>query len=291
MKYKEIATYMALLLTAGCGGTPMTVDLDQVENVPQERWDFLAQKKMYFGHQSVGRNIIDGMNGIMDAVPSIELSVVETSSPTDFERPLFAHSGIGKNGDPMAKIDHFRRIMEAGVGEQVDIAFLKLCYVDITKDTDLDSVFRHYVDVMSHLGARYPEVKFLHTTVPLQESPASIKNAIKRLLGRPLIRQENNANRHAYNDMIRAYYGGGGAKDDAKDDDVFDIAKFESTHRNGEREYFELRGRQYPSLVPLYSQDGGHLSDVGKQVLGSRLLVFLQSKAMPDERRDNDKRE
>ena len=36
-----------------------------VDSVSKKNWDWLSNKKIYFGHQSVGFNIIDGIKDIM----------------------------------------------------------------------------------------------------------------------------------------------------------------------------------------------------------------------------------
>ena len=71
--------------------------------------------------------------------------------------------------------------MEKGIAEKVDIAFFKFCYVDITRETNIERLFEHYVNVMSYLNDKYPGVKFLHVTVPIQETPTNIKTIIKKI--------------------------------------------------------------------------------------------------------------
>ncbi len=44
--------------------------LPSIKGVPAETWQKLSQKKIYFGHQSVGNNIIDGIKDIMKENPS-----------------------------------------------------------------------------------------------------------------------------------------------------------------------------------------------------------------------------
>ena len=40
--------------------------LPSIDNVPQEYWVKLAEKKIFFGHKSVGYNVIDGIEDILN---------------------------------------------------------------------------------------------------------------------------------------------------------------------------------------------------------------------------------
>jgi hypothetical protein len=45
---------------------------------------------------------------------------------------------------------------------------------------------------------------------------------------------------------------------------MFDLAAVMSTYPDGRRESFRLDGNTYDSLVPAYTDDGGHLNAVGR---------------------------
>ena len=139
---------MVLLTTliCGCKGENMKVDLSELKAIPQEKWDELASKKIYFGHQSVGYNIIDGINDIMKEIPEIRLNIKETKDPSNFSIGVFAHSSVGRNCDPKSKIDDFKKIMKSGLADKVDIAFFKFCYVDVRRDLDIIHVFNYYIE-------------------------------------------------------------------------------------------------------------------------------------------------
>lgn len=227
----------------------------ELTDIPQSNWDKLVNMKIYFGHQSVGFNIMDGISGIIREMPNIKLNIKETDEPADFTEPVFAHSKVGKNLNPISKCDNFRRIIENGVGNQVDIAFFKFCYVDINSDTDIQGIFKYYTDTMSILQTKYPRVKFIHFTVPLKVNPTGIKTGIKKLLGRS--DDDGNIKRNEFNQLLRNKY--------AKENTLFDLA------------YYESGAKLYGSLLPEYSDDGGHLNDAGKKVIAKQLLLFLQS--------------
>jgi len=228
----------------------------------------LSQKRIFFGHQSVGADIIDGIHDIMNQFSRVRLSIKRTRAPKDFDRPLFAESCIGRNENPKSKIDDFLAIIENGVGSKVDIAFYKLCYVDIGPATDVEALFTYYKAVMDRLQEEFPHVRFVHCTVPLTKMDSGIKLAMKKLLGKD---GGSNANlkRAAYNGKIVQTYGPHG--------NVFDIARLESTFQSGTRMVRRIRGQDCYGLISDYTNDGGHLNPTGRVIVAKGLLVLLQA--------------
>ena len=144
---RKCLSIILLLVFTACTGEKMpekTVSYGSIKDLPNSAWEKLSQKKIFFGHQSVGFNIIDGLKDIMKENPQIKLNIVETSNPADFNHPLFAHARVGKNTYPKSKIDAFADFMEEGIGNKADIAFLKFCYVDVMAGTDSQKVFDDY---------------------------------------------------------------------------------------------------------------------------------------------------
>ena len=136
--------------------------LKKIGDISGERWDALSQKKIYFAHQSVGFNIIEGVEGLAKSNKKIGLSIVETRDPGGFAKPVFAHSTIGQNLNPQAKYEDFMSVMKSGLGETVDTAFLKLCYVDVRKDADVQALFQLHKQTYRQLGEMFPEVQLVH---------------------------------------------------------------------------------------------------------------------------------
>ena len=147
-----------------------TTHSPSIKDIQESTWKKLSKKKIYFGHQSVGFNIIEGLKDIMTENPQIRLNIIKTSSPSEFNTPVFAHSRVGKNRDPMTKIDAFANFMTKGIGKRADIAFFKFCYVDFgaNRKTDIKDVFSYYKKSMSMLKDIYPNKTLLHFTVPLR---------------------------------------------------------------------------------------------------------------------------
>jgi len=227
----------------------------------------LAGKRIFFGHQSVGVNILDGLKRIIEDCPGSELAVIETEDPAVLESPVFAHAMIGRNHDPASKMEHFMKIIDNGFGGKTDIAFFKFCYVDFDDSTDPNEVFVAYRTVFSTLEERYPHTRFVHMTMPLLRQRRGLKVFIKKLIGRGSQRDSQNAKRNEYNRLLIGTYEG--------QDPVFDLAGIESTHGDGSRETYQWGGGTYFALVPDYTEDGGHLNETGQRLVAKHLVRFL----------------
>jgi len=177
-----------------------------IQDVPQKKWDELAQKKIYFGHQSVGFNIIDGIKHILAENPHIKLNIIETRKPSDFNVAVFAHSRIGINENPQSKTEDFLQLMDSGIGNKVDIAFHKYCFIDVTGNSDIENIFDNYVMKMKKMTKEYPDVKFIYVTIPLTTIQTGPKAWIKKVLGRPVGGFDANIKRNNYNKLLIPTY-------------------------------------------------------------------------------------
>jgi hypothetical protein len=258
-----------IFLVASHGGTmaETTTQFSNVKDVPESGWKTLAEKKIYFGHQSIGFNILAGVRDIMVENPLIKLNIVETQNSADFENPVFAHSTVGSNTKPKSKIDAFANILEKGIGEQADIAFFKFCYVDFHTRTNVETVFNEYKTTISHLREKFPQLRLIHSTVPLTSKQTGPTAWIKKAMGKSLRGYEGNIKRNQFNQLLKTEYEG--------KDPVFDLAKVESTFPNGKRSSFTKDGIIYYTLVPDYTDDGGHLNEIGRKIIAEQFLIFL----------------
>lgn len=238
-------------------------------NVKQEiKWQRLSEKIIFFGHQSVGKNILDGIRDIAKENPKVNLLVTEDDSKQTSSGPLFIDSMIGKNGEPKTKVDAFKDIMDNGMGEKATIAFMKFCYVDFNKNTDVEKVFDYYKNVMQYLKEKYPKTTFVHVTVPVEVKKGTWKTWIKNILGKKEIWEyENDIPRGRYNILLRKEYEGR--------EPIFDLALNESIYPDDKKEFFEYDGTRYPALVPEYTTDGAHLNEKGRKIVAEKLLAFL----------------
>lgn len=245
-------------------------EFSSLEEIPPATLASLAQKKIYFGHHSVGGNIIQGMKELMVTYPDIRLNIVETFNGADFEKGVFAHSAVGRNREPKSKIDEFSENIDKGIGGKAEIAGFKLCYADILWDTDIDEVLVEYSQAMTALKKNYPDLTIIHFTTPLSQQKMSWKRMVKKILRmNDPWRYGSNIKRNEYNNKLTETY--------QNTDIIFDIATIESTYPDGTRSSFEVDGKTYYSLVPEYTSDGGHLNEVGRKLLAEQFILLLAS--------------
>ena len=260
-----------IMLTISCSGGEMEqkkTTYASLKDIPDAAWEKLSQKKIFFGHQSVGFNIIDGIQDLMKEYPKIKLNIVETSDSKKFNSGIFAHSRVGKNTEPDTKIADFAKYIDQGIGRKADAAALKFCYVDIMSKNDVQQVFDEYVKVVEDLKTRHPNLTIIHFTAPLTANQTSWKTWIKKIMGKKDIWEyTDNVKRNQYNELLVAKYMG--------KEPVFDIAAIESTKPDGARNTYEYDGKTYNSMVPEYTGDGGHLNEQGRKQVAAQLLITL----------------
>ena len=214
----------------------------------------LQAARVFFAHQSIGSNILDGLT-VLAREGGVSLHI----NPPDRlgDAPGITQGIAGRNGDPESKIQYFADRM-ASFASVPRVALMKFCYVDFTASTNSDVVFQHYERAMRSLQQTYPSVTFVHVTVPLTTRPSSFKDTVKRLMGRPVRKDEANARRAAFNQRLRAAF---------KDQRVFDLARVESTRPDGTLENFRSRdGMAAAALFRGYTSDGGHLNEFGRRL-------------------------
>ncbi|GEN09663.1 hypothetical protein SAMN05443572_109316 [Myxococcus fulvus] len=257
----------AMLLMALHG----TVAQASAPSAPLEK---LSGRRIFFGHQSVGGNILDGVKALPNSAQGVVPRVVEVQSPTESLAPgTLAHAMVGQNEKPESKIADFERLMDAGLAKSTDVAFFKFCYIDINGATDTRALFEKYRVALEGLKARHPNTTFVHVTAPLTTVQRGAKAWLKELLGRPVWGVAENVQRETFNELMRKTYAG--------KEPLFDLARLESTAPDGSRETYELNGQTWPAMVPGYSDDGGHLNPAGQTRLATELLNFLASLPAP----------
>jgi hypothetical protein len=226
----------------------------------------VARARVYFGHHSLGANMLDGLRRIAAEEGIDDIRLVELDREPAPSDAFFAHSAVGENGDPRSKIDEFVEKVGEGLPTEPDIAFMKFCYVDFRPDTAADDLFAYYRSTLSRLGKEHPHVRFLHTTVPLVARTLRVKDRIRLLLGMPVWEDDANTKRHEFNRLIQQTYD---------DDLIIDVAGQESTRSDGTRQQYTKDGRTYYSLDPAYTTDGGHLNEVGKRRVAAEMVRVI----------------
>lgn len=218
----------------------------------------VASQRVLFAHQSVGANVLEGLSDLTQSA----LPVREGRAAADLAQPGLVHTRIGTNELPLTKLADFEAVLAATEG-RVDVALLKLCYVDIDARTDVDALFEAYVAMHERLRARYPRVTFVPVTVPLTVVASGPKAWLKaQLTGAPRWGAEENAARHRFNTRLRARFVG---------QPLFDLAALEATRPDGSGERFA----GVPALAPAWTDDGQHLNARGRRHVAEALLTLL----------------
>lgn len=223
----------------------------------------LQDARVLFAHQSVGWNLINGLKQLSkDAGVAIDFAQV--TPDTEPRSRAFAHVVVGQNGAPATKQTMFAWVLRGFANDPFDIALLKFCYVDIGAQTDVARVFASHHDLIAGLRAKYPQTVFVPVTVPLR-SGGGVKDTVNRWLGRRT-QEADNAKRSEYNALLRAAYAS---------EPVFDLAGVESTHQDGRRSTFTCGSRTCEQMAPEYTDDGGHLNEMGSRVAATALVHVL----------------
>lgn len=207
--------------------------------------------RVFFGHQSVGQDVLDGVRRLADRGEPV---------------PVIQDACIGANEDPLLKIEDFDARLRGGVGEQVDVAMMKLCYIDVTARTDIGALFEAYRTTLSDLERDYPEVTLVHVTVPLTAERSGLSRLRARVTGNDRYGPDENAARERLNALIRAEYADG---------HLFDLAAVESTRPDGTRVAGRHDGSDYYALYDGYAADLGHLDAAGAEVAAAAWLATV----------------
>jgi hypothetical protein len=157
------------------------------------------------------------------------------------------------------------------VGRVADAVFFKFCFVDIDHVTNIASLFQSYVQLIEGLEREYPDLQIVPLTVPLLSKPVGTKTRLKKLLGRLPWYEEDNVRRNQFNDMLRARFKSS----------LFDLAAVEARIDDNKRATFQDEGKTYELLYRPYTDDGGHLNSIGRQVVAIELLRMLADLETP----------
>jgi hypothetical protein len=217
----------------------------------------VSRTRIFFGHQSVGMNVLHGVRGIYAAHGLAEPPVEQDGTEPGPDGGFIDHAFIGQNGKPWGKIQDFDARMRSGTGQQVDVAMMKFCYADITSGTDVESLFATYRETMAALERDFPKVTFIHVTVPLTTGQGMLSKLKSLLTGNSGYGPADNAAREQLNTLIRREYA---------DHHLLDLAATESTAPDGRLATGTHQGQLYLRLYDGYASDPGHLNAEGAGV-------------------------
>jgi hypothetical protein len=251
---------------------------------------------MFFGHHSVGRSILAGLNRIQTSLPA-ELrcrvpiipfseqipssTLVTQHAGNSFGNPLGSANRVPAlvdaeyhlwNGYAMARqmvdafVEHVRLIMN-GRGnippQRLDIAFMKFCYVPFQTCTDADTeeLFRYYRDRMDRLQEDFPELIIVHFTQATQHCVGNNQAYMQPI----------NRRRMRFRQLILEHYEHTGR--------VFDLTRFEATDAQGLVRYCNYNGMDGNPVMGLLSEyalsDFGHFNSTAGDIIARELANFL----------------
>lgn len=230
--------------------------------------DDVSQTNAFFGHQSVGANILDGVARVYSANGAPAPAVIELggSGRSADDAGVITHAFIGENEKPLLKIQDFAAKLRSGVGESVDVAMMKFCYVDITSNTNVDEVFASYRSTVAELQREFPRLTLVHATVPLTTPDQGVLGSLKSWFRGQNPEVADNVVRERFNALVRNEYGGS---------NLFDLAAVESTAPDGTRVGGRYHEQPYYELYHGYASDNGHLNDEGAQIVAAAWLKAI----------------
>lgn len=234
--------------------------------------------KTFFAHQSVGADILTGMEQLAGGGPCVAqvLDLDQAgggTAPRSTHSLVIVHQRIGVNREPLTKIAAFRAVLDAKHRPEIDVALLKFCYVDITTQAEAETLWQHYQDAIEELSTAHPGVRLVHCTVPLRSLPmgpyAWLRRALARSLGHRHPAIAGNRARDWFNRQLRERFSGS--------HELFDLAALQSRRPNGKPCELVDDGMRVPSLAREWTYDGGHLNDRGRTMAAAAFLDFLKT--------------
>lgn len=217
--------------------------IDQKDCIIPLAWLNKARKlNVFFGHQSVGWNILEGLESLASENNArYRVNIIENPPPGWFATNTgIGHADIGENGNPIFKIRDFNTKVSKhpGYGRNLNAALVKICFADINSQTNVKEIWNEYVSNMDNLKRRFPNLTLVWCTCPI-------------------VSNESNERREAFNKLVREYCQNSHSM-------LYDIADIEAYTPASK---VCVMGSQ-KILCKTYSQDGEHPdSDAGKQRL------------------------
>jgi hypothetical protein len=236
----RIFRLVVLVLFLGCSSDPAPKP-GVVQMSPS-----LGSSRFFFGHQSVGRDVIAGLQEISPGLRVMQMNQVDSTVSG-----ALLESNLGHNGNPASKDEAFLEAI-AGLGPG-DVAFYKYCYVDMSPNTEPAALFARYSATLD--SADRTGIHTIAMTMPITSLAPAWKRWVKRGLGR-VTELELNSKRQLFNDMVRDRY---------EAHVLIDIARLESTLEDGTRIAASVEGRSIEVLPSDYTDDGAHLNERGRR--------------------------
>lgn len=252
-------TVSAVIFLTACGRGDTGENAMTKGSLTADQWQRIAKARILFGHQSVGANILSGIDSLAKEA-SVSLNMTESRNLS--KDAGITHFRVGQNGDPPGKIKDFSDIVKSMAPSLPDIALMKLCYDDINSRTDVKALAKAYMESLDSLSRQFPGVHFIAVTTPLTTVQSGPKAWIKRFMGRPVGLSEN-YRRMEFNNILRSRYGGKGH--------LLDLARREAEGSD----HYTYEGKPVEVLNPVFAFDDGHLNDKGGRHVADALLQCI----------------
>jgi hypothetical protein len=269
IKYAMLGLILAAFgLTMSCSTHEKErVSMAQKDQLTKEEWTVIARRRIIFGHQSVGNNILSGVRTLAKEA-GVNLSITESRDIDS--RAGITHFKVGRNTEPMSKIEDFARVMEGAEVQAGVVALVKLCYIDFDSGTDAKKLAEEYCSSLDRLSRKFPKAGFIAVTAPLTTIQSGPKAWVKRLLRRTPSGYAENERRREFNDYLRARYSRQGR--------LFDLAGIEAEGAGN----LQFQGHRLETLNPALTDDGGHLNSPGEAYVAAKFLKFIASYRFAD---------
>ena len=269
LRYFIIFIILLCFLTS-CGEDRNTKQktFSSIKDVAISKWGQLSRKKIYFGHRSVGNNIIDGIKNLIGENPQIKLNITQPTDKIEKKNGFFMHSMIKQNASPKIIAIDYEQLQENLNGSSFDIVLIR--FTPFYDETEMDGIFADYKQALNQLKNKYPNTIFIHGTYPLTRSKTTWKTWIKKIIGKKEIWEyDQNIKVNEFNNSLRKEYLG--------KDPFFDLARFQSTYPDGRRSTFTKEGKTYFHMVPDFTYDNVHLNENARRMIAERLLLYMIS--------------
>lgn len=251
----SVASLLAALSCAPRDTMPSAVDLALPADTTLSR---MAGLRIYFGHQSVGGNLMAGLQSLEQGGLRLPIQVVRTDDPDSIPGGVIAHQWIGENGDPTGKMRAYLDALRGPTTRSVNVAMMKLCYSDFSLDVDPSALFSAYVATIDSLAEARPALVVVHVTTPIVADEGWARTLWRRVRGR-MTSEQRNQKIEAYNQLMRARFASGNR--------MFDLAALEADGSG--------QSTGVPALRKAYTDDGQHLNALGQQVAATAFVRFL----------------
>lgn len=283
---RRAATVLAVCCLVSCKGevvdrsgnvvsnAPAASNVAIAAEVPTASWAQLADARVFFGHQSVGRNVVQGLHELAESEPAHPVTFATMHDAVARpDAPLLAEFPIGENGRPETKMAAFAAALDSLPADARGVALFKYCFLDIDGRTDVDALFARHQEAVREMRARHPGLTWIHVTAPLTVDEPMPRRLLKSVLGKPTARDAN-ARRNAFNAMLRKAYA---------DQPILDLARIESTRPDGSRAFVTSGRDTIYVLAPELTDDGGHLNAVGRRLAAAEFANVVAAAARRDE--------